>query len=246
MERRDSLGGTIPDTDDERIAELVVSNHILYDHNIFDGFGHLSVRSAADPAHFFMQRSGLVPDSVTSDDVIEYDEDGEPYKAHGRTGPSERYIHSEIYRARPDVMSVVHSHTDAVLPFGLTKAPLKAVLHTAYFLGSEPAPVFDTREPMGQDNNMLVDNAPAGAALARTLSARSVVLMRGHGMTVVGPTVHDTVFRAVYTRVNAQAEAEALKLGDPVFLNRFEVDRGDPVSVHWAWWAAQAEPRRVR
>ncbi|MEV6483664.1 class II aldolase/adducin family protein [Streptomyces sp. NPDC051576] len=237
--------GTIPHTDQERIAELVTSHHILYDHGVLDGFGHLSVRSAADPAHFFMQRGGVVPDDVTADDVIEYDDNGEPYRAGGRTGPSERYIHAGIYRARPDVMAVVHSHTDAVLPFGLTGAPLKAVLHTAYFLGSDPAPVFDIREAMGQDNTMLVDNPVAGAALARTLADRSMVLMRGHGMTVVGPTIHDAVFRAVYTRVNARAEIEALKLGDPVFLNGFEVDRGDPVSIHWAWWAAQSEARRA-
>jgi HCOMODA/2-hydroxy-3-carboxy-muconic semialdehyde decarboxylase len=231
---------------DEELAEqLVVSNHILYDHRVIDGFGHISARSATDPTRFLMQRGGLVPEHVTHDDVVEYDRDSRACHDDAGPGPSERFIHGEIYRARPDVMAVVHSHTDAVLPYGVTKAALRAMIHTAYFLGSAPAPVFDTREPLGPDNDMLVATTAGGAALARTLADRAVVLMRGHGMTVAGPTVHDAVFRAVYTRVNARAQTEASKLGEPEFLNRFEVERDDPTAVHWAFWASQSRARRT-
>jgi HCOMODA/2-hydroxy-3-carboxy-muconic semialdehyde decarboxylase len=230
----------LPGTDAERIEELVLAGRILCDHGVLDGFGHVSVRSAANPSHFLMARAGLPPELVTGESVVEYDETGEPAHAHGAAGPGERFIHSEIFRARPDVRCVVHSHTQAVIPFALVGTPLKAVIHTAYFLGTRPTPIFEVRDAMGPRNSMLVDTPAAGAALARALEDRAVVLMRGHGMSVVGPSIHDAVYRAIYTRVNAEIEAEALRFGNPRFLNDFEVDRDEPVSVQWRWWAARA------
>ena len=234
----------LPAADEERIAELVVAHQILSDQGVMDGFGHISVRSATSPGHFFMGRGALVPDLVTPDDIIEYDENSEPYQAGGRAGPTERFMHGEIYRVRPDVSAVSHSHTAAVLPYAVTKTPLRAVIHTASFLGSRPVPVFEIRDCMGPRNGILVDNPKAGAALAHKLGDRPVVLLRGHGMTVAAPSVLDAVFRSVYTQVNASIQTEARKLGRPRFLNRFEADREQPVWVQWDWWTAQATARR--
>jgi HCOMODA/2-hydroxy-3-carboxy-muconic semialdehyde decarboxylase len=147
-----------------------------------------------------MARSAVVPDLVTRGDIIEYDEHSQPCHPNGRTGPTERFMHGEIYRARPDVHAVSHSHTDAVLPYTVTTTPLRATIHTASFLGSEPVPVFEIRDCMGPRNGILVDNPKAGAALARKLGSRPVVLLRGHGMTVAAPSIPDAVFRSVYTR----------------------------------------------
>jgi ribulose-5-phosphate 4-epimerase/fuculose-1-phosphate aldolase len=122
-------------------------------------------------------------------------------------------------------------HTEAVLPFAVTQTPLRALIHTAFFLGSEPVPVFEIRDCMAPRNEILVDCPKAGAALAEKLGRRSVVLLRGHGMTVAAPSVLDVVFWAIYTRTNALIETEALKLGRPEFLNSFEVDREQPVWV---------------
>jgi HCOMODA/2-hydroxy-3-carboxy-muconic semialdehyde decarboxylase len=155
-------------------------------------------------------------------------------------------MHGEIYRARPDVYAVAHSHTEAVLPFSITQVPLRAVIHTAFFLGSEPVPVFEIRDAVGPRNQILVDSPKAGIALAQALGDRSVVLLRGHGMTVAAPSVLDVVFWSVYTRANALIESEALKLGRPEFLNSFEVEREQPVWVQWDWWAAQATHRRSK
>jgi ribulose-5-phosphate 4-epimerase/fuculose-1-phosphate aldolase len=235
----------LPGTDEERISELVLAHQILSDQGVMDGFGHISVRSAASPGHFLMGRSALVPALVTRDDIIEYDENSQPYNSGGRSGPTERFMHGEIYRVRPDVHAVSHSHTEAVLPFALTKTPLQAVIHTASFLGSTPVPVFEIRECMGPRNEILVDNPTAGAALAQKLGTRSVVLLRGHGMTVAAPSILDVVFWSIYTRTNALIEAEALRLGRPEFLNSFEVDREQPVWVQWDWWAAAATARRA-
>jgi ribulose-5-phosphate 4-epimerase/fuculose-1-phosphate aldolase len=227
-----------PDTDAQRIAELVIANRILAAQGVLDGFGHVSVRSVKNPKHFFMARS-RAPALVTKDDILELDEDSRLVSRDTRDLYSERVIHGEILRANPSVQSVVHAHTAAVLPFSVTSAPLKAVIHVAYFLGTEPAPVFDIRAAEGDDNRMLVTTARTGAALARALGDRTVVLMRGHGMAVVGSSIREAVFRAVYTKVNAEVEAEALKLGTPVFLNRFEAQRSERVSRQWELWEAQ-------
>lgn len=238
-----STAAMLPATDEARIAEVVTANHILSDQGVLDGFGHVSVRSAKNPKHYFMARS-LAPSLVTKDDIIEYDENGNPLTdLRGREQYSERFIHGEMYRAHPEVMSVVHGHTAAVLPFTVTKAPLKALIHVAYFLGTEPAPVFEIRNTDGDDNRMLVNTIKSGAALAQTLGNRRVVLMRGHGMTVVGTSIREAVFEAIYTKANAEIETTALKMGEPVFLNRFEVTRTERISRQWQEWALHAEAK---
>jgi HCOMODA/2-hydroxy-3-carboxy-muconic semialdehyde decarboxylase len=236
-----SASQAAPDPDEERVSELVIANRILVDQGVLDGFGHVTVRSAKNPSHYFMavsRAAGL----VTRADIVEFDADGKPVKPESRELYSERFIHGEVFRARPDVQAVVHAHTPAILPYGLTKTPLKAVIHVAYFLGTEPAPVFDIRDAEGEKNEMLVRNPQTGAALAKVLGPRSVVLMRGHGMTVAGPTLRDAVFRAIYTKVNAEVESEALRLGPPVFMNQFEVGRTERITRQWEAWVARVRP----
>jgi HCOMODA/2-hydroxy-3-carboxy-muconic semialdehyde decarboxylase len=234
---------SLPATDDARIAELVVGNHILADQGVVDAWGHISVRSAKNPKHYFLSRS-RTPELVTRDDIMEFDEHSQPVDARGRALYGERFIHGEIYAIRPDVFSVVHCHTNEVLPFTVTKAPLKAVIHTAYFLGTEAAPIFELREVTGPENLMLVNDAKSAAALARTLGDRSVVLLRGHGEAVAAPSIRDAVFRTIYTKVNAQVELDALRLGEPVFMNQFEVMRVEGLSRQWEQWAAHAKANR--
>jgi HCOMODA/2-hydroxy-3-carboxy-muconic semialdehyde decarboxylase len=233
----------LPATDAERVAELVDANHILADLGILEGFGHISVRSATNPTHFLISRS-LAPAAVTAADIMELDQDCQAVDARGRELYGERFIHGEIFRARPDVMSVVHSHAREVLPFTVTNVPLKALIHVGFFLGTDPAPVFDLAKAMGADNQMLINGPAPGAALARVLGNRSVVLMRGHGMSVAAPSIRDAVFRAIYTRENARVELDALKLGTPVFMNQFEVKRFDNAGRQWNQWVADAAAKR--
>ena len=228
------------DTDEQRIQDLVTANHIIADQGVVDGFGHISVRSIKNPSHFFLSKS-KAPALITREDIMEFDENSEPVDAHGRKPYLERFIHGEIYRLRPDVQSVVHSHSPAVIPFGVTTVPLRPIMHMAGFL-AQTTPVFEIRNVAGDDNGILIKNRLLGAALARSLGDSSVVLMRGHGSAVVGPSIKDAVFRAVYTQVNAQIEAEALKLGPPVFLNSMEAAKVDAanrsnVTRDWDLWA---------
>ena len=235
-----AAGDPPEDSDESRIADLIMGNHILAHEDVLDGFGHVSVRSVKDPEHYYMSRS-LAPELVSREDVMEFNARSEPVDQQGRGMYLERFIHGEIFAARPDVQAVVHSHSPDVLPFAVTKAPLKALIHVAAFLGDKPAPVFEIRDVLGDDNRILVTEPRTGAALARTLDDRAVVLMRGHGMTVVASSVRLAVMRAIYTQLNARIETKALQFGEPVFLNAQESLRTDPIDRPWQRWVARAQ-----
>jgi ribulose-5-phosphate 4-epimerase/fuculose-1-phosphate aldolase len=229
------------DPDAQLIDDLVKANHILAKEGVLDGFGHVSARSLKNPKHFYMARS-LAPALVTAADILEYDENSQPANQPGRQLYSERFIHGEILRARTDVMAVVHSHSPDVLPFTVTNAPFKALIHTAGFIGAAPAPVFDSRTTPGGDPSMLVTDATRGAALAKVLGTRSVVLMRGHGLAVAAPNVRQAVLRAIYAQLNARVESKALLLGTPDFLDDKEAERALPAADRpWEAWVAESE-----
>ena len=235
-------GNVAEDANETPIADLIEGNHILANEGVVDGFGHMSVRSVRQPTHFYMSRS-RAPELVTPDDIIEFAGNSQPVKPTPHALYAERFIHGEVYAARPDVNAVVHSHTPEVLPFAVTTAPLKALIHMAAFLGADPAPVFEIRDVLGDVNQMLVTESRTGAALARTLGTRAVVLMRGHGMTVVAASIRLVVMRAIYTQLNARIQAAALLMGTPVFLNSAEATRTDPVDRPWERWSARVRAR---
>jgi HCOMODA/2-hydroxy-3-carboxy-muconic semialdehyde decarboxylase len=193
------------------IDDLVAANRILYDQGVVDGFGHVSARHDKDPNRFLLARS-MAPALVTRDDILEFDLDGNAVDAKGRALYLERFIHSEIYKAHPEVKAIVHSHSPSVIPFGATTVTLRPIYHMSSFLG-EGVPIFEIREAGGDATDMLVRNPQLGAALAKALDGAAVVLMRGHGDVVVADSVKLAVFRAVYTELNAKLEAEALALG---------------------------------
>jgi HCOMODA/2-hydroxy-3-carboxy-muconic semialdehyde decarboxylase len=195
------------------IQDLVIANRVLTDLNVLDGFGHVSMRHPTNPERYLMGRS-LAPALVTADDIIEYDLDSNPVDARGRVSFLERFIHGEIYKARPDVRAVVHTHSQGVIPFGVSAVPLRPVFHLAAFL-SPAVPVFEIRDPGGM-TNMLVSNAGLGKSLADRLGAGNVALLRGHGSAVVASTVAMAVFRAYYSDVNARLQSQAIALGGQV------------------------------
>ena len=204
----------------ESIKDLVAANRILFREGVVDGFGHVSVRHEGNPARFLLARN-IAPGTVTAADILEYDLDGNPVNARGRSSYLERFIHGEIYRARPDVHAVVHSHSPSVIPFGVTKQPLRPIFHMSGFLGTS-VPVFEIREAGGPATDMLIRDRRLGAALAATLGPAPFALMRGHGAVAVGESIKQAVVRAVYAEVNARLQGEALRLGEVNFLNERE------------------------
>ena len=235
-----------PAADPGLIDDLVAANRILYDQGVVDGFGHVSLRHNTNPDHFLLARS-MAPGLVTSTDIMEFDRDGNAVDQQGRAVYLERFIHSEIYKTHPEVKAVVHSHSPAVIPFGVTTVPLRPIFHLSSFLGAGVT-VFEIREAGGPATDMLIRTPELGAALSRSLGSAPVALMRGHGNVVVASSLKEVVFRAVYTEVNARLEAEALRLaplGQVTFLNDEEAANATATNAGvllraWDLWKAKA------
>jgi ribulose-5-phosphate 4-epimerase/fuculose-1-phosphate aldolase len=225
------------------IDDLVAANRILYDQGVVDAFGHVSARHDKDPTHFLLARN-LAPALVTAEDILEYDADGNPLNAAGKAVYLERFIHAEIYKARPDVKSVVHTHSASLIPFGIAQPPLRAVYHMGSFLGAGGVPVWDIRKNFG-DTDMLVRNNALGADLARTLGPSTTALMRGHGSVAVGDGVRQAVYRAIYMEANARLQAEAMRLGPVTYLTAEEAAKAaasteGQAARPWELWKKKA------
>jgi ribulose-5-phosphate 4-epimerase/fuculose-1-phosphate aldolase len=195
------------------IEDLVAANRILAHEKVLDGFGHVSIRDPRNPTRYLMSRS-IAPVLVGANDIMEFDLDSNPIDAKGRGTYKERFIHGEIYKLRADVNAIIHSHSPTIVPFSVTKYPLKPILHNAAFLGAGP-PVFEIRDAAGA-TNLLVETPALGKAIAQTLGQANIVLMRGHGDTVVGPNVRLATFWAIYAEVNARQLAQAIAIGGPI------------------------------
>lgn len=221
------------------LEELAVASRILVDQGVFDAAGHVSMRHPGRGDRFLMSRS-LAPQLVTSDDIMELTLDGEPCEAAGRQPFIERYLHAEIYRARPDVMAIAHGHSPSVVPFGLVPTPLVATYHNAAFL-AYGVPVFDIREKFGA-TDIVISSAARGAALAEALGDKCVVLLRAHGFVAVGPTLPAAVFRAIFTEVSARVQLQAATLGGPIAaLDAEEGRQADAINLatvgrSWELW----------
>jgi HCOMODA/2-hydroxy-3-carboxy-muconic semialdehyde decarboxylase len=232
------------DIDRAVLEEIATANRILFHQGVVDAFGHVSLRHPSRPDHFLLARN-MAPGLVTADDIITFGPDSEPVNAAGRGVYLERFLHGEIFDARPDVMAVVHSHSASVVPFGIVRGvAFRAVCHMCGFLGTH-TPVFEIRECAGESSDLLIRDRTLGKALAESLGERPAVLMRGHGATVVAASLREVVFRAVYTEVNARLQSEALRLGQVTYLTEGEgaattvTNRGQ-INRAWDLWARQA------
>ena len=227
-----------------QLDDLVLANKILFHFNVVDAFGHISVRDDRDPQNQYLMARHLPPGMVTAKDIVTFDMDSNPLSHADMPQMSERFIHGEIFKMRPDVISVVHCHARPLIPFGTAKgARLRPMTHMCGFLGCG-VPIYEIRDAGGM-TDMLVRTAPLGKALAETLADKAVVLMRGHGATMVGKSIQETVFRAVYSMDNAvvQMQAHALAAGGEVeFLSREEAEKsmgGRNVPRSWSLWKHQ-------
>jgi HCOMODA/2-hydroxy-3-carboxy-muconic semialdehyde decarboxylase len=229
------------------LEDLALANKILVNEGVLDGFGHISVRNPNNPDRFFIARS-MAPALVEVQDIVEVDLDGNVQDAQGRRTYVERFIHSAIYKARPDVMSVIHSHSPAVIPFGVTGVRLRPICHMSGFLGAV-TPVYEIRHSAGESTDLLVSNQALGESLAQVLGSSNVALMRGHGSVTVGNEIKQAVFRAIYTESNARLQSEASRLGEINFLTEAEAkatsDMNDMhLSRPWEMWKRNALKNR--
>ena len=235
----DAAGQTPPDPS-RSIEDLVAANRILASQGVFDAYGHVSMRSAQNPQRYFMTRS-LASELVSADDILEFDLDS---NVVGNKKPAtflERFIHGEIYRARPDVNSVIHCHTPSLIPFGVTGIPLRPIFGLAGFI-AEGIPVFEIRKGFGM-TDLLISDAPRARALVQTLGDKPGALLRGHGAVIVGPTLPITVGRAIYLQENARQQAQAMALSPKVVYLEPQEGKQSVVEAYrrgWELWRAKA------
>lgn len=233
---------TFAQPDPKLVEDLVAANRILAHEGILaEGWGHVSVRLGPDR---FLISQAVAPELVTAADLVEMDLDGKPINAKPRDLYSERFIHAEVYRARPDVVAVVHTHAPPVIPFAASQVPLRPMYHRAAFIALG-VPVFEIRDAGGM-TDMLIRNPKLGAALAKSLGEHPAVLMRGHGATVVGPSLPRVVSRSIFLAMNATLQREAMTLGgpitylDPEEARLIEAREGHGLKRAWEAWKRRA------
>ena len=225
------------------IEDLVAANRILADQGVLDGWGHVSVRHPRDPNRYLLSRS-RAPELINADDIMEFDLDSNPVDAKDRPLYTERFIHGEIYKARPDVVAIVHTHAPALIPFGISKVPLKPVYHRSAFIAAG-VPVFEIRERAGM-TDMLIRDQALGRALADALGNHPAALMRGHGAVVVGPSLQRVVGRSIFLPLNATLQMQAAALGapvtylDPEEARKIEEREGYGLARAWEAWKRKA------
>ena len=228
----------------DHLRDLVIANRILANEGVVDAFGHVSIRSPDNPTRYFMSRS-RAPELITADDLMEFTLDGEATDLQGRTPYGERMIHGAVYETRPEVNAVIHNHAYEVIPFGVTGAPLRPVMHCCGVIGSD-IPTWDIRDKFGEGDHLVV-NMDQGRDLAHSLGDRRVALMKRHGCVVAGKNVREAVMTAVYLQVNARLLLQSLQLGIPDYLTPLEVEKCtarmiSPLGLDRAWeyWCVRA------
>ena len=223
--------------------DIALANRILAHQGVLDAFGHVSARHPGDPKRYLLSRS-RAPELVEPNDILEYTLDSKPVEETGTPLYSERVIHGEIFKARPDVMCVVHHHAPAFMPLVITGIDYVPVFHLGAAGGSRP-PFWDQREEFG-DTNLLVVKPEEGASLAKRLDKHWMVLMNRHGVTVAGTSVRDAVFRCVFSCLNARFQIEAAAAGKVGPLSPGEIKHAFGIATgttgqarSWELWAAQ-------
>lgn len=226
--------------------DLVAAYRILAEFGVIDAYGHVSVRSERDPNRYLLSRS-LAPERVTEADLMEYDLDSNPIDAAGRESVRERFIHGEVYKARPEVMAVVHNHSPTVIPFSVTGATMQPIFHMAAFVGLG-VPLFEIRD-FEQGSDMLVRSPGLGRALASVLGDRPAALMRGHGAVVVGENLPRAVGRSIYLEQSAQMQLQAMTIAGGGPITYLDAAESQAATVNqdygraWPMWRERALSR---
>ena len=224
-------------TQTETLQEIVIANRILAREDVVDAFGHISVRHPDNPDHYLMARSRS-PELVTMGDIMEFRLTGEIVGDDDRKPYAERHIHGAIFERRPDVNSVVHNHSHAIIPFSVTQTPLRPLMHVTGVIG-ERVPVWDIEDNFG-GTSLLVTNMDQGRDLAKKMGDAHVVLMRGHGCAIAANSIKAAALTAVYTQVNAKLQLQAMPLGDVKYLSAEEIGLTPetlvgPLAMERAW-----------
>jgi ribulose-5-phosphate 4-epimerase/fuculose-1-phosphate aldolase len=247
FEGSQSLKGIFMASLEAIVEDIVAANRILAAEGIVDAFGHVSARHPEKADRFLLSRA-KPPELVEAADILEFTLDGSPVDPAGGKPYTERFIHAALYQVRPDIRSAVHSHSRGPIPFSITGEKLRPVLHSCVTMGTE-VPVWDPQTNFG-DTDMLVSDISMGHDLARAVGEGNCVLMRGHGSTVVGKSVREAVYTAIYLDANAELQFKAARMGKITFLSPGEIEKasarlskgkpGEGYDRSWENWCRHA------
>lgn len=195
-------------------AKLVTACHVLASEGHEHYFlGHVSVRAPDNEERILVKPTGMGLGDVTADDIITVDLEGRVLE--GRHRPhKEMPIHTEIYRGRPDVKCVVHTHPPAAAAFSASQAEFAFV--------SQDSVLFHDGIARYESPRLIVSRE-AGVEVAEALGDRKVVVMRNHGVTVVGPTIETATFNAVSFERSLRVQLSATQFGGPVGMSPSDV-----------------------
>ena len=194
------------------VDDLVAANRVLaHEIHVLDAYGHVSVRSAANPNHYYLARA-ISAGMVTGADIVEYDLDSKPAGGSKGDGYLERFIHGEIYKARPDVRAVIHAHSEEMITFAAAGVPVRNMIHTGSFI-NDGVPAWDVRKFGGTADDMLIRNPALGKALAEGLGSKTAMILFGHGMAITGNTLATAVSNSYFLNMNARIQMDAMRIG---------------------------------
>jgi HCOMODA/2-hydroxy-3-carboxy-muconic semialdehyde decarboxylase len=237
------MTAAVPGTPDPALLEdLVAASRILSDHGVLDAYGHISARDTGNSQYYWISRS-MAPALVTAADIIACDLDNKPVRPAETRLFFERVIHGEIYKARPDVMAVLHNHCPSLIPFCNSDTRLRPMVGSAAFLG-EGAPVFDIRT-VDDEGDLNICTVAQAEGMVQALGRHCLVLLRGHGAVAAGETIRQVVRRAIIAQSNAKQQIQATQLGPVHFLTPSEIEyatRMKPKDPDRAWqlWKQRA------
>ena len=243
-----SLPAQTPGPNSGLIDDLVIANRVLaHEIGVLDAYGHVSARDLRNHNRYYLSRA-ISAGMVTAADIIEYDLDSKPVAGERSDGYLERFIHGEIYKARPDVMAIIHAHSPELIAFGSSSVRLRNMIHTGSFI-NDGVPIFDVRKFGGTADDMLIRNPALGKALAQGLGDKTAIILFGHGVAVTGPTLPTAVSNAYFLNMNAKVEEQALRLGGTVSYLEREPGAKRPSNVEpagaaannraWEYWKRQ-------
>jgi L-ribulose-5-phosphate 4-epimerase len=190
-----------PQTLDELKQRLIDAGRVLEHQGLGDlTRGHVSIRVPGDANHFIMKPHSFGFDEITLENIVTCNLEGTKVGGGGRKH-SEVYIHSEIYKARPDVMSVIHAHPTYSVAFSATGQTMQPI--------SQPSVAFADGLPYFNDSIDLIRSQELGAGVARDLGNCKAVLMRNHGVAVVGSTVDEATILTIMLENACQIQLAA-------------------------------------
>ena len=178
--------------------------------DIVDHSGHGSARR--DGESFYINSAASARGALTADDIVAVDLDGNLIEGSARP-PFEFHIHSEIYRVRPAVHAVMHTHPRWSTFLTMTGAKYRAVYAQGALLGDDIPLV---------DSPLSVNTRSMGEKVAATLGRGPAVLLKSHGAVVVGSTLVECFALAAYLEENAYRQYMAMQIGDPYVFSEAE------------------------